>query len=113
MYRRIPDKPSYFAAGRPTYLAFMPRPQDHGAVSLALKSMVTEEEARTNPRDPGDTTFGLCELDVAETREMTGGVVSFWQKPAESHVQMRGCADEVTAAFIASLSRVIRPPGSQ
>ena len=89
----------------------MPRPRDHGAVSLALKSMVTEEEARTNPRDPGDRTFGLCELDVAEIREMTGGVVSFWQKPEESHVQMRGCTDEVIAAFVASLARVIRPPG--
>ena len=115
VYRRIPDWPSHFdhATRRATYLAFMPRRQDQGAVSLLLKGLVTEDEAGRNPRNPSDRTFGLCELDVAEVREITGGRVSFEAVPGQPHVWMYGCDDVALAALIATRARVIRPPGPQ
>jgi hypothetical protein len=89
----------------------MPRPQDEGAVSLARAELVTGEEARTNPQKPHDRTFGLCALDIAEVREMTGGVISFWGISGQKHVQMFGCDNLGAAAFVASLAKVFRPPG--
>jgi hypothetical protein len=78
---------------------------------VALKGVVTEEAARINPRNPADTTFGLCELDMAEVRELTGRVVSFWARPGQAHVSMYGCQDDLVATFVAGLARVIRAPG--
>jgi len=95
VYRRIPDWPSHFdhATRRATYLAFMPRRQDQGAVSLLLKGLVTEDEAGRNPRNPSDRTFGLCELDVAEVREITGEGCHSKQCPAS---RTSGCMDAMT-----------------
>ena len=89
----------------------MPRVRDAGAISLARADMVTAEEARTNPGNPGDRSFGLCALDIAEVLSMIGPVVSFWNISGESHVQMLGCNNLEVAAFVASLARVLRPPG--
>ena len=115
VYRRIPDWPSHFdqATRRATYLAFVPRRQDQGAVSLLLKGLVTEDEARRNPRNPSDRTVGLCELDVAEVREITAGRVSFEAVSGQPHVWMYGCDDVALAALVATRARVIRPPGPQ
>ena len=44
---------------------------------------------------------------------MIGPVVSFWNIPGESRVQMYGCENPEVAAFAASLARVLRPPGPQ
>ncbi len=76
-----------------------------------LKGLVTEEAARTNARNPADTTFGLCEPVVVEVGELTGGVVSFWARPGQAHVSMYGCDDKRVATFVVGLARVIRPPG--
>jgi hypothetical protein len=73
--------------------------------------MVSVEEARTNPQDPRDRTFGVCALDIANVREMTGGVVSFWGMPGQVHVQMFGCDNLSVSALVASLASVVRPPG--
>jgi hypothetical protein len=89
----------------------MPRPQDRGAVSVTLKSLTTEEAVRVNPGNPADTSFGLCEIDVAEVRELTAGAVSFRAKPGQAHVSMFGCEDELVATVVATLARVIRAPG--
>lgn len=89
----------------------MPRPQDDGVISLTLANMVTVEEARTNPQNPMDRTFGLCEIDIAEVLETFGPAVDFWNIPGQSHVQMFGCNDRSVAAFVALLARVVRPPG--
>ena len=89
----------------------MPRVRDAGAISLTRADMDTVEEARTNPRNPGDRTFGLGALDIKEVLRMIGPVVSFWNTSGEAHVRMVGCGNPEVAAFVASLARVLRPPG--
>ena len=42
---------------------------------------------------------------------MIGPVVSFWNVPGQSHVQMLGCDNLGAAAAVASLARTIRRPG--
>jgi hypothetical protein len=42
--------------------------------------------------------FGLCELDVAEALEITGGRMSFEAVPGQPHVWMYGCDDVEPAA---------------
>jgi hypothetical protein len=86
------------------------RRQDQGAVSLLLKGLVTEDVASRNPRNPSDRTVGLCELDVAEVWEITGGRVSFEAAPGQPHVWMYGCDDVALAALVATQASVIRPP---
>jgi len=72
--------------------------------------MVTVEEARSNPQQPKDQTFGLCQLDIDEVLQMVP-VTSFWNIPGQSHVQMFGCDNPGVAALVASLARVVRSPG--
>jgi hypothetical protein len=92
VYRRIPNQPTHFdfTRGQPTFLAFTPRLRDAGATSLARADLVTEEDARINPGKPGDRSFGLCALDIAEVLQMIGPVVSFWNVPGQPHAQMLG-----------------------
>ncbi len=73
--------------------------------------MVEVEEARTDPNDPKDRTYGLCEIDISEVLAMIGPAVSFWNIPGQSHVQMFGCDRVGVAAFVATIARVVRAPG--
>lgn len=119
VYRRIPAWATHFnyETQRPTIFAFMPRPQDRGAVSVLLADRATQEEARRNPQKRDDDSNGLCKLDIARVREATGGAVSFRYAPTKgqlghAHVRIYGCGDGLVAIIVADLAEGVIPPRS-
>jgi hypothetical protein len=117
IYRRYPGRPNYVnpASGGPTFYAFRPREKDRGALSAYLKDYVTEGEARTNPHDPTDRSFGLCVLDIAKIREATSGVAGVRYKRTggsigHAHVQIYGCQDVDVQQQLAVLAVVVQAP---
>lgn len=116
VYRRIPALAThfYYDVQLPRFEAFQPRSHED-ALSVLLKDYVTPEEARKNPRNPHDDSFGLCEIDIRKVRDVTAGAVVFRYKPTSgvlghAHVQVFGCKDDKQAVIIAQLAEVIVSP---
>ncbi len=112
VWRRIPRHLLNRKTGKPDLAAFMPRQQDKGATSTILKTLASEEQARTNfgkLKEPWD----LCEIDIAQAIEVTRGAVSFWKRqgmkrsPRDAHVRLYGCTVDAVAALIASIAEVV------
>lgn len=111
VYRRIPNLPTHFdyETGRPRLPAFMPRPQDNGALS-AHRDFGEAEAALKQQRLSG---FGLCALDVAEMEARTAGKV--WvefapTRPSRSHVRIYGCDAPEVQAVLADLAEMVHSP---
>jgi hypothetical protein len=111
VYRRIPNREEYFDhdEGLPDLAAFIPRPQDGGALSAHL-DRDEAEAALTSARHKG---FGLCALDIATMKDATAGrvVVEFFPTPrSHSHVRIHGCTGDEVRAILIALAEVIREP---
>lgn len=93
----------------------MPRPQDNGNLSAHLKEYTTADEARRNPHDLDDDSFGLCELDIETMTRATNDMatVRYWPTKAAigyAHVQILGCEDLAVCAALAAIAVVVRRP---
>jgi hypothetical protein len=121
IYRRIPNLPGFFDHEKNCAMLLSFRASDRdrkaGGMSALLTDYVSPEEARTNPHNPEDRTFGLCRLDIATILDATKGAVTVTYNPrstplGHAHVQIRGCDDsEELQQLLAVLATVIRAPG--
>jgi hypothetical protein len=119
IYRRIPNRPGFFDHDNncPRFLAFWPSERDRraGGISALLKDYVSEEEARTNPHDREDRTFGLCLLDIAAIRVIRAAGVRYNPRGTgtigRAHVQIYGCEDVEVQQQLVLLAKVVRAPG--
>jgi hypothetical protein len=91
--------------------AFEPRPKDEGAISAALRSVVTVEQAVVNPRDPSDRAFGLCFLDIEAMRRAANQVRVI--HTGHGHVRTLGCESVVVRQALARLATVLIRPAAR
>jgi hypothetical protein len=107
LFRRIPNWDGYFDydSMRPEVAAFVPRPQDEGALSADLK--INEAMAAlSNPKLKG---FGICAIDVVTISAQCGPEV--WvEATGPSHVRIHGCSDPHVQAALSRIATVLRPP---
>jgi hypothetical protein len=111
VYRRIPNLPTHFdyETGRPRLPAFVPRPQDRGALSAHLDAY----EADAALAIPRLAAFGLCALEVEDMQARTAGQVWVEFAPtraSRSHIRIHGCADPEIQAILAELAEMIHLP---
>jgi hypothetical protein len=86
-------------------------------LSAHLEEYTTAEEARHNPRDPADASFGLCAVDIDAMTAATKGIatVRYWPTSGaigHAHVQILGCTDLAVCAEIAAIAVVIHRPAA-
>jgi hypothetical protein len=111
VYRRIPPRRGYSESGRPTFRAFIPREQDHGALSVSLAGYVSADDARMEPTS--GQAFGLCELDIAAIRRIPELRVVYWptSRPlGHAHARITGCHTDALSSELARIADTIFPP---
>ncbi len=114
IYRRILPDQEYFVDGRPTYRVFRPRVKDRGWLSAYLKGYISAEDARTKHQARNPQKYGLCEINIARAREVTGGRFRVFYRPtsaSHAHVGAYGCDnDEEVQVILADIAVVKRAP---
>lgn len=109
VYRRIPNRRTHFDedAGRPERGAFEPRPSDNNGLSVDVDRSAAESKLQQYPG------FGLCALDIAEIKRVTGGSAWVAKPLSGSHTRIENCDREEVQLALANIATVVIPPTFQ